>query len=155
MKRMHLFPLAAALAAGALIGATPVRAAVSPIAHVPVRVGGITKDDEAAMQRQAHQWPLRLVFSERRDNEFVADVDLVVRDAKGHRVLALDDTGPMIYAKLPPGRYTVEATFEGHKQVRQVALDGHAGQDVYLHWKGTRAIDPFDGRPLGGHHVPG
>jgi len=155
MKRMHLLPLAAALLTGTVFAATTVRAADKPEASVPVLVGGITKDDEAAMQHRAHQWPMRLVFSERRDNEFVADVDLVVRDAKGHQVLALDDTGPMTYVNLPPGHYTVEASFDGHKQVRQVALDGHDGQDVYIHWRGTAATDPFDGKPLGGRHVPG
>ena len=155
MKRMHLLPLAAAVLAGSVFAGTTARAADPSDAAVPVRVGGITKDDELAMQREARQWPMRLVFSERRDNEFVADVDLVVRDAKGREVLALDATGPMTYAKLPPGQYTVEATFEGHKQVRHVALDGRDGQDVYLHWKGTPALDPYDGQPLGGKHVPG
>jgi len=155
MKRLHLLPLAAALLCGAVFAATTARAAQRTEAGVPVLVGGITKDDEAAMQHWAHQWPMRLVFSERRDNEFVADVDLVVRDAKGREVLALDDTGPMTYVKLPPGQYTVQATFEGHKQVRHVALDGHAGQDVYVHWRGTPATDPFDGKALGGRHVPG
>src|SRR6185503_18203789 len=77
MKRMHLLPLAAALLTGTVFAATTVRAADKPEASVPVLVGGITKDDEAAMQHRAHQWPMRLVFSERRDNEFVADVDLV------------------------------------------------------------------------------
>ena len=155
MKRLHPLPLAAALLASTVFAATTARATEKAEANVPVLVGGITKDDETAMQRQARQWPMRLVFSERRDNEFVADVDLVVRDAKGHEVLALDDTGPMTYVKLPPGRYTVQATFDGHPQVRHVALDGRAGQDVYIHWKGTPAIDPFDGKPLGGRHVPG
>jgi hypothetical protein len=155
MKRLHFLPLAAAVLAGTVFAGTMARAADTPEASVPVLVGGITKDDEAAMQRQAHQWPMRLVFSERRDNEFVADVDVVVRDAKGREVLALDNTGPMTYAKLPPGQYTVEATFEGHKQMRHVALDGHDGQDVYIHWQGTPATDPFDGKPLGGRHTPG
>jgi hypothetical protein len=155
MKRLILLPLAAALLSGTVFAATTAHAAERPQANVPVLVGGITKDDELAMQHQARHWPMRLVFSERRDNEFVADVDLVVRAANGHEMLALHDTGPMTYVELPPGRYTVEATFEGHKQVRHVALDSHDGQDVYIHWKGTPATDPFDGKPLGGRHVPG
>ena len=155
MKRLKLLPLAAVLLAGTVFAATGARAAERPEAIVPVLVGGITKDDEAAMQRQAHRWPMRLVFSERRDNEFVADVDLKVRDAKGREVLALEDTGPITYAKLAPGEYTIEASFKGEKQVRHVALDDKAGQDVYIHWKGTPAIDPFDGKPLGRRHVPG
>lgn len=137
MKTFPQLPLATAMLAGTLLCVGPVHAAGGRVAaSVPVLVGGIGKDSEATMRREAGHWPLRMVFSERKDNELVADVDLVVRDAHGRRVLKLDDTGPMTYAKLPPGRYSVEAVFEGQRKLSQVTLDGRRGQDLFFHWRG-------------------
>lgn len=152
----------AALAAVLLLGAAalPARAQDELIlletAHVTRYLnGGIGKEDEAHMRRIAHEWPLRMIFSERKDNEFVADVRLVVTDSRGAPVLALADAGPMTYASLPAGTYRISATFHGITESRQVTLDGQQGRDVYFHWKGKPKFDPWDGRPIGGRQVPG
>lgn len=141
-----------------LAGPPAAQAAAGPHA-APARAaylsGGISKDEEIHMQKIAGRWPLRMIFSERRDNEFVAAVKLKVTDAKGHQVLALDNAGPMTYAKVPPGDYRVVATFHGTTEVRDAKVDPKKGADVYFHWKGKRAIDPWDGKPMGGKEVPG
>lgn len=117
--------------------------------------GGVSKEEESYMRRIARDWPLRMIFSERKDNEFVADVNLSIVDARGAPVLLLNDAGPMTYVMLPPGKYRISATFHGITESRDVTLDGKQGQDVYFHWKGKPAIDPWDGKPMGGRQVPG
>lgn len=117
--------------------------------------GGVSKEEEAHMRRIAKDWPLRMIFSERKDNEFVADVNLVVTDHRGAPVLTLADTGPMTYAMLPAGKYRITATFHGIAEARDVTLDGKQGKDVYFHWKGKPKFDPWDGKPIGGTQVPG
>jgi hypothetical protein len=86
--------------------------------------GGVSKEEEAHMRKIAKDWPLRMIFSERKDNEFVADVNLFVTDHRGAPVLALNNTGPMTYAMLPAGKYRITATFHGITESRAVALDG-------------------------------
>jgi hypothetical protein len=99
--------------------------------------GGIGKDDEAYMRKVAKDWPLRMIFSERKDNEFVADVNVTVTDAQGRPYLVLTDAGPMTYARLPAGTYRIAARFHGQLETRQVTLDGKTGRDVAFHWKGS------------------
>jgi transaldolase len=45
------------------------------------------------MRRIGKDWPLRMIFSERKDNEFVADVNLLVTDMRGAPVLVLPAAG--------------------------------------------------------------
>lgn len=117
--------------------------------------GGVTKDDEAYLRKTAKDWPLRMIFSERKDNEFVADVNLLVTDQRGAPVLNLPSAGPMTYAMLPAGKYRITARFQGKTEARDVTIDGKSGADVYFHWKGKPKIDPWDGKPIGGKQVPG
>lgn len=98
--------------------------------------GGIGKDEAQYMQKIAKDFPLRMIFSERKDNEFVADVDVLITDAKGSPYLQLSHAGPMTYAMLPAGKYRVTARFNGKVETRDVTLDGKSGRDVYFHWKG-------------------
>ena len=117
--------------------------------------GGVGANSEDYMHKIAKDWPLRMIFSERKDKEFVADVDLLVTDDRGAPVLALNDTGPMTYAMLPAGKYRISATAHGITESREVTLDGKQGKDVYFHWKGKPKIDPWDGKPVGNEPTSG
>ncbi|MEW5834522.1 MAG: hypothetical protein AB1832_05615 [Pseudomonadota bacterium] len=151
-----------ALAAVLLLGAAtlPARAQDELILLETARAttyvnGGVSKEEEAHMRKIAKDWPLRMIFSERKDNEFVADVNLFVTDHRGAPVLTLNNTGPMTYAMLSAGKYRITATFHGITESREVTLDGKQGKDVYFHWKGKPKLDPWDGKPVGGKQVPG
>ena len=98
--------------------------------------GGVGESSEQYMRKIAKDWPLRMIFSERKDNEFVADIKLLVVDAHGVPYLQLSDAGPMTYAMLPVGKYRITAQFRGRSETRGVTLDGDTGRDVYFHWKG-------------------
>ncbi|MEW6466269.1 MAG: hypothetical protein AB1434_10265 [Pseudomonadota bacterium] len=139
-RRALLGTLAAtALALGA---AVPLANAQDELVVVePMRVttylnGGIGADEEQMMRKAAKDWPLRMIFSERKDNEFVADVRLLVTNAKGAPVLMLHGAGPMTYAMLPAGKYRISASHKGQTETREVTLDGKTGRDVYFHWTG-------------------
>jgi len=101
--------------------------------------GGVGQNEEAYMHKIAKEWPLRMIFSQRKDDEFIANVNLKVTDHTGATVLALPGAGPMTYAKLQPGKYRVSASFDGKTEVREVALDGKGGADLYFHWKAMPA----------------
>ncbi len=131
------------LSATALTVATlPAHAQDELIVVEPVRAttflnGGIGSDEEQFMRKTAKDWPLRMIFSERKDNEFVADVSVLVTDMRGVPVLQLSDAGPLTYAMLSPGKYRINARFHGQSETREVTLDGKTGRDVYVHWKGN------------------
>ena len=105
--------------------------------EVPFMDGGIGKSEAASMRRAGKRFDLRMEFSSRKDNEFIAAARLLVTDMTGAPVLTLADAGPIVNMELPAGRYRVAATWHGRTETRLVSLNGKAGQsgtDLYFHW---------------------
>jgi hypothetical protein len=135
-------PLTAALIGAALL-ATPLAASAqeSIVAETVTATtylnGGIGQTEADAMQRMAKEFPLRLTFSERKDGEFIADVPVVILDARGNPVFELPKAGPQLYVMLPNGKYKVSARFNGLTESQDVTLAGKEGKDLNFRWKGT------------------
>ncbi|MCL4471632.1 MAG: hypothetical protein M1547_11070 [Gammaproteobacteria bacterium] len=137
--------LTAALIGATLITSVPLAADAKDLIVEPIIVetfsvttylnGGIGKNEADAMRRIAKEFPLRLTFSERRDGEFIADVPVVISDAKGNPVFELPKAGPMLYVMLPNGKYKVSARYKGFTESQEVTLSGKEGKDLYFHWK--------------------
>lgn len=134
----------AALAVALLYATTPLvhaqEVAGEPAAGIatPYASGGIGKDEAAAMRKAGKDFDLRVEFSGRKDNEFVADANLVVTDLSGASVFALADAGPIVNVELPAGRYRVSASWHGRTETRLVSLDGKGGadgKDLFFHWQ--------------------
>ena len=85
----------------------------------------------------AKEFPLRLTFSEGTNNEFTADVPVVISDARGNPVFELPKAGPLLYVMLPDGKYKVSARAKGRTESQEVTLGGREGKDVNFHWKAT------------------
>jgi hypothetical protein len=85
---------------------------------------------------------LQLTFATRQTGAYRSDVQLDIADAKGASVLSVANTGPMFFAKLPPGTYRISAAAEGKtfKRTRQAGEWGE-GDDV-LHWENDSPDDP-------------
>ena len=95
--------------------------------------GGIGQGEQASMRKDASHWPLRMTFSDKANNEFVADVGLKVFDAHGQALLRLKDAGPMTYVQLPQGEYRITASYKGDTLTRNVHV-GPKGLDANFHW---------------------
>ncbi len=100
--------------------------------------GGVGNSEEALMHRIAHEFPLRLTFSERKDGEFIVNVPVVIFDAKGNPVFELPNAGPMLYVILPDGKYKVSARYKGLTESQEIVLGGKAGKDLYFHWNNMK-----------------
>ncbi len=117
--------------------------------------GGIGDGQTRYMQSIARNWPMRIMFSQLKANEFVAGVNLQITDRSNATMLQLDSAGPLTYVQLPPGAYRVTAVHDGQSQTRNVTIGRSSKTDVHFHWKGSVKADPFDSKPLGGTQVPG
>lgn len=95
--------------------------------------GGIGKDEQVQMHKDAHNWPLRMTFSDKSNNEFVAGVKLKVFAKDGRAVLRLKDAGPMTYVQLPQGEYRITASYKNDMLTRMVHV-GPKGLDANFHW---------------------
>lgn len=141
-------PPAAAAAKPAPAADTQARTRPTPIAvqeedvlmfeSVPGTVylnGGVGHEQAAKMRQDARNWPLRMTFSQRADDEFIAGVDLKVFDQAGKLVLRVNDAGPMTYAQVPQGDYRITARFRDQTLTCSVHM-GAEGADAAFHWQG-------------------
>lgn len=95
--------------------------------------GGIGLDESTAL-KQTQGYNLHMTFSSGPNNQYLGSVDVVIRDTKGTALLSLSQVGPMIYVKLPAGKYIVLATLNGNEQRNSVALDGKSTGTLNFHW---------------------
>lgn len=82
--------------------------------------GGIGRDEVDALKATQGAYNLH-VMSSSISGHFVGDTNLTLIDHKGTPVLTAD-AGPIFYAKLPAGTYTVEAAHEGIVKKQRVTV---------------------------------
>lgn len=95
--------------------------------------GGIGAADQQRLEQEAVGHNLRLLLTDTR-GQYLAGVDVALRDAQGDEVLRLTSEGPMVLAALPPGRYTVEAEFEGERRQQAVSVPARGHRQLVLRW---------------------
>lgn len=95
--------------------------------------GGVGQDESAAMRGMAKDYSLR-VLAAAKSGEYVADVKVAISDAQGKQVLALDIQGPYLLARLPPGRYRVDAEYGQARQTRHVQVPSSGQADVSFYF---------------------
>ena len=92
--------------------------------------GGAGEEERAAIVAQSTDLLLRIVFSVAGGAYVVADhVDVANAGAK---VLSLDNVGPLLAIKVPPGDYTIEVTVAGKSERRPIRVGEKA---VILNWR--------------------
>lgn len=107
-----------------------------PIQHegsVSYVSGGVGLDESTALKSAAHQWPLSLRFTGP-TADYLADVHVKIFGAGNDQVLSTDSKGPYMLVKLPPGRYTVHASYKDQEQTRAVTVTGKPGAHADFHW---------------------
>lgn len=77
--------------------------------------GGIGHSESTAVQAASKTWPLTLEFAVNATPraEYAANVNVVIRDAKGQVALNTEANGPFMLVRTHPGRYSVDATLQG------------------------------------------
>jgi len=96
-------------------------------------VGGGTSSGEIdALKGQENKYRLKLIFTLTEGN-YLAGVNVAVRDASGATVMQQADTGPVLLLNLPSGAFTVSATSEGRTQTRKVQV-GDRLRTEYMRW---------------------
>lgn len=95
---------------------------------------GIGSDDPLEIEALRHRHRLQLVFALRGSGAFLADVKVHIRDASGATVLAVNSSGPLFFATLPPGQYRIEAEYRGSALRQSTSLTAGGRRDLYFYW---------------------
>lgn len=93
--------------------------------------GGVGLDDVARMRALAPRFNVRVRFEDRATGASLADVRVVVLNDKSQRLLVLTTEGPLLYLKMPPGRYLLATAYQGNVQERAVTV-GRKAQDLSI-----------------------
>jgi hypothetical protein len=122
------------------LGSAPSAFAVTPTAPpakthngIPYVSGGVSLDDQQMLSRMTKDDNLQLIFAAR-NGDYLSDVTVQIRDAKGHQVLDAASPGPWFFTKLPAGHYTVKATAMGTSQGAKVEVPVKGQARVFLAW---------------------
>jgi len=97
-------------------------------------VGGIGQDETQALQ-QTRGYNLHIVATVGPKGEYVPDADITINKAGGESVLSLTQVGPLLYVKLPAGKYEVVSHRNGRENRQGVVLNGEASQTVNVNWR--------------------
>jgi len=131
-------PLTASASVLALAFAWPAAAVAIPAAKsdhgITYVSGGIGHDEAAAMKAAARDFPLSMVFSAGKDNEYLADVKVQLKDKAGKVAFDEVSDGPIMLVKVPAGRYAIEATRDGKTLHRSVDVPAKGDRQVVFHW---------------------
>ena len=136
-----------AMAAPFAIASIPEKYAVNlPPQHrsgiVTYRTGGADRDEAIALKRAADEYPLEVVFVERRGRreQLLPDMPVRITDDKGNVVFDARTMGPYFLARLPKGRYTISTRWDAWSFSRPVTI-GAARQRVVFAWSKPASMD--------------
>lgn len=95
--------------------------------------GGIGAEEVAAFRAAAPRYNLRITFATKAGH-YLSDVDVILTSGKS-TVLDAHTAGPFLFARVPPGRYTVSAHDRAVQEVRHVVVPARGGVDVRFYWQ--------------------
>lgn len=143
IKRTHLQAhlFAAVLALGSGLAVAQNSATLSPkiapsgIAYV---TGGVGDAQQQAMKDAMKDYNLRLTFAQEQSGAYLANVKVTLDhlgEGKGStQLLDTTSSGPMLFVKLPAGKYQLRAVVDDQVQTRTVNIGQAQAQDVVLHF---------------------
>jgi hypothetical protein len=130
-RLMVLAALTAVVAAPALAGGQfPVPMQQGDVIYIS---GGVGDDEIAAMKAVVNAYDL-LISNSEKDGSYTAGIDVTIRDGHGGVVLDAKNTGPLLYVKLPPGDYTLDALYHGVENVKETTIGAKRPTEINLIW---------------------
>lgn len=104
------------------------------VVEVPYASGGIGDDDPIEVEAMRNEYNLQLVFAEQGSGAYLADVKVRIQDAAGQTVLVAHSPGPLFYVSLRPGRYRVDADYNGGVLSKAVSVGEGRRRELYFYW---------------------
>lgn len=138
---MRMTILAAALLALGAFAAQAQDVSMMRQGDVSFIAGGVGVGEREAMGAMKQQFNTRLTFAVKKTGNFVANVTVMVADAKGAQVLKTSVPGPLLYAQLAPGEYRVSATYHGITQTKTLKVRAQGHGELYFYWDDPAAVE--------------
>jgi hypothetical protein len=126
-----------AIGGSAMVAAPSSSAASTPLqamrsGSVTYITGGVGDEERDALEAVKASYNLHILISTK-NGEFIAETQVNIRDAKNN-VLATAVAGPIFYANLPDGAYTIEASNGGVTQTHHLIVKGRKITSLSFRW---------------------
>ena len=92
--------------------------------------------EHKAIGKLAERFQVQLAFSREGTNEKLSGVKVTLIDYKGDKALEKVIDGPIFFANPPPGRWTLQAEYEGEKFSKTVDVNGRFYITLSVQFKG-------------------
>ena len=135
---------ALALGVSSIAGAQDFGSASSAVAESQLEVklyndtpyvsGGVGEGERQLLNSMSKRFNLKLVFANK-SGHFLSDVRVLIEDRSRNTVLEAVSDGPLFYAELPPGRYTVVAEGFGRSMTRTVQVPPGRQTQLDFYWQ--------------------
>ena len=101
---------------------------------IPYISGGVGIDERSTLRTMTKKDNLEMSFA-LQDKDYLGGANVLIKDDQDHVVLKAAADGPLFYAKLPEGAYTIMATANGKTLTRKVRISDKGKTMVYFAWK--------------------
>jgi hypothetical protein len=95
--------------------------------------GGVGEESEKAIEAMKHDFNLHILNADTK-GAYISATHLTITDNSGDEVLETN-AGPIFYAMLPRGKYTVEATNEDETKTKSVTITSGRTAHVRFAWQ--------------------
>jgi hypothetical protein len=116
----------------------PHKAAPDEVCYIS---GGISSDEVSQFKSRAKEYLLEIVFVQKADpqengriEEYLAEVQLQIKDSKGNVVVDVTTEGPFFLADLPFGSYQITAEHDGVIKNNVVKIAAKKHQRIVFLW---------------------
>jgi hypothetical protein len=113
------------------LSATPMAQTRNGIAYLS---GGIGENETAAMKEAARDYTLMLTFASQPTGNYLADVEVSIKEKSGLPVLDSLKSGPILLVQLAPGQYRISAVSNGETVDKTVDIGDEHPLRVTLYW---------------------
>jgi len=99
--------------------------------------GGVGLDEAQAMKKEMPRYALSMEFvgTQGKRGEYLADIPVKIKNRKGVVALDVVSDGPYLLVDLSPGKYAIEASYNGNTERRSVEVQNKGAAHLLFEWK--------------------
>ncbi|HTN72290.1 MAG TPA: carboxypeptidase regulatory-like domain-containing protein [Methylomirabilota bacterium] len=121
----------ASTASGDTVPQSPLQ--VKTYGNIPYVSGGVGIEERDRLIATSHGDNLRLSFA-MQNGEYLGGAEVIIKNDRGNEILQAAADGPLFFAKLPAGMYTIEATTMGETLTRTVNIPTKGQAPIFFTW---------------------
>ncbi|MAR56763.1 MAG: hypothetical protein CMM93_06225 [Rickettsiales bacterium] len=99
--------------------------------------GGVGEQDRQQLEAMQNNYNVKMTTAES-TGAYLADIPVKITNASGETVIETVTEGPLFFAKLEPGTYTIEATHNGIAKTQKITA-GENQKALVFQWKATES----------------